>query len=63
MILGDLAFDEVVSALSPAQKMLVREINPTVFPVPEFQTKLAAGNSFLKTIMREKKRPYLRDRA
>jgi hypothetical protein len=55
MILGDAPFSEIVSALGPAQKMLDREINPTVFPVSEFQTKLAAGNHFLRSIMREKK--------
>ena len=35
--------------------MLAREINPTVFPVSEFRSKLAAGNHFLRSVMREKK--------
>ena len=55
MVLGNATFSEVVSALGPAQRMLAREINPTVFPVPEFRSKLAAGNHFLRSVMREKK--------
>ncbi len=30
--------------LSPAQKALGTEINPTVFPASEFRSKLSAGN-------------------
>jgi len=55
MVLGDAPFSEVVSALSPAQKALGREINPTVFPVSEFRSKLVAGNHFLHSLMKEKK--------
>jgi predicted nucleotidyltransferase len=55
MILGNASFSEVVSALGPAQRMLAREINPTVFPVSEFRSKLAGGNHFLRSVMREKK--------
>lgn len=55
MVLGNIGFTDLVSALGPAQRTLAREINPTVFPVPEFRSKLAAGNHFLKTVMREKK--------
>ena len=55
MVLGDAPFSDVVSALSPAQKALGREINPTVFPVSEFRSKLVAGNHFLRSVMREKR--------
>jgi predicted nucleotidyltransferase len=55
MVLGDASFSEVVSALGPAQKALGREINPTLFPVSEFRSKLAAGNHFLRTVMKEKR--------
>lgn len=55
MVLGTAPFSEIVSALTPAQKMLAREINPTVFPVGEFRSKLKAGNHFLQTVMRQKK--------
>ena len=55
MVLGDASFSEVVSALGPAQRALGREINPTVFPASEFRSKLAAGNHFLRSVMKEKR--------
>ena len=55
MILGDVSFSEVVATLGPTQKTLAREINPNIFPVPEFRSKLAAGNHFLRSVMKEKK--------
>src|ERR1035437_305202 len=55
MVLGNAPFSDVVSALGPAQRALGREINPTVFPVPEFRSKLAAGNHFLCSVMKEKR--------
>ena len=55
MVLGNAPFGDVVSALGPAQRALGREINPTVFPVSEFGSKLAAGNHFLRSVMKEKR--------
>jgi len=55
LIVGSASFGEVVSALGPAQRMLGREINPTVFPVSEFRSRLAAGDHFLRTVTAEKK--------
>jgi len=55
MVLGNALFGEVVSALGPAQRVLGREINPTVFPISEFRSKLSDGNHFLRSVMREKK--------
>jgi DNA-binding transcriptional ArsR family regulator len=55
MVLGDASFSEVVSALGAAQRTLGREINPTVFPVSEFRSKLAAGNHFLRSVLKEKR--------
>jgi predicted nucleotidyltransferase len=55
LVVGSAAFSEVVSALGPAQRALGREINPTVFPVSEFRSKVAAGNHFLRTVIGEKK--------
>jgi hypothetical protein len=54
-MLRDASFGEVVAALGPAQRVLGREINPTVFPVSEFRSKLAGGNHFLRSVMKEKK--------
>ncbi len=55
MVLGDAPFSDVVAALSPAQRALGREINPTVYPVSEFRSKLVAGNHFLHSVMKEKR--------
>ena len=37
MVVGDVSFGEVVSALETAQKTLAREINPTVYSPAEFR--------------------------
>ena len=55
MILGDATFDEVVPRLSGAGKKLRREINPTIYPVREFRSKLDAGNRFLTSVSQAKK--------
>jgi DNA-binding transcriptional ArsR family regulator len=55
MIIGDVKFAEVVSALDKAQQQIEREINPTVYPLSEFQLKFSEGNHFIKTLMRETK--------
>jgi uncharacterized protein len=53
MLVGKVDFNTVVSKLADAQKTLNREINPTVYSVKEFQSKLR-GN-FLKNMLAEKK--------
>jgi predicted nucleotidyltransferase len=55
MIIGDPTFAEVVAALNPTQETLAREVNPTVYSVEDFQSRLAAENHFLTTVMRQKK--------
>ena|SRR5437016_5955442 len=55
MVLGSASFSDVVAALSPAQRDLGREVNPNIFSMAEFQAKLAAGNHFLRSVMKEKK--------
>jgi predicted nucleotidyltransferase len=51
LVVGNVKFAEVVSALSPVQETLGREINPTVYPSSEFKSKLAGGHHFLKTVV------------
>jgi hypothetical protein len=51
MVIGKASFSDVVAALGPSQKALGREINPTVFPISEFRSKLAGGNHFLCSVM------------
>lgn len=54
-VIGDATFGEVVSALSEAQSRLGRDINPSVFPVAEFQGKIHSGNHFLTSLLSESK--------
>lgn len=51
LVIGDVSFADVVSALSPTQETLGREVNPSVYPPDEFSKKLADGHHFLKTVM------------
>jgi uncharacterized protein len=52
LVVGEVTFSEVVSAIHEAQAILNREINPTVYPPGEFQSKLAAGHHFLRTVVK-----------
>ena len=53
MVVGKVGFSDVVEKLADAQKILSREINPTVYSVREFRNKMR-GN-FLKTVIVDKK--------
>jgi predicted nucleotidyltransferase len=53
LIVGDLTFSEVASALGEAQDTLGREINPTVYPPDEFLSKLGEGHHFLTSVSKE----------
>ena len=50
MVVGDATFAEVVEAIALAQKRLAREVNPTVYPLGEYQKKLAAGHHLLARV-------------
>jgi uncharacterized protein len=52
LVVGDVAFREVVAALSHAQSQLGREVNPTVYATDEFRAKLAAGHHFLTSVLK-----------
>lgn len=55
MIIGDASFADVSAALSPAQKVIGREVNPSVYSPADFRVKLAAKHHFLGSVMKEKK--------
>jgi uncharacterized protein len=55
MILGTASLDEVVTRLSRAEKVLGRSVNPTLYPPPEFKSKLASGNYFLRSVLKGEK--------
>jgi predicted nucleotidyltransferase len=51
LLIGDVTLRETVSALQDAQKKLMREINPHIYPTAEFKSKLAAGHHFIKSVV------------
>ncbi len=53
LVVGDVTFAEVVSALDHAQKTINREINPTVYPPDEFRSRLLTGHHFLTGILKK----------
>lgn len=55
VVIGDVSFTEVVEALGPTQQELMREVNPTVYPVEEFLAKLAAGHHFVTRLIEQPK--------
>ena len=55
MVVGEVSFTDVVSALGQIEAKLGREVNPTVYGPREFREKLVAKNHFLSTIAKEKK--------
>lgn len=50
MVIGDISFAEVVSALSPAQEILSREINPSVYQPGEVKIGLSEKQHFLRSV-------------
>lgn len=55
LIIGKLKFSEAVLAVSPAEEILRREVNPHVFSVREFKAKIASREPFLTRILEEPK--------
>jgi len=55
MVVGDVSFGDAVSALAIAQETLGREINPTVYSLAEFKSKLEARHHFLSSVLRNER--------
>jgi predicted nucleotidyltransferase len=51
LIVGQVTFADVVERLHPVQQVLGREINPTVYSLAEFQSKMAEGHHFLENVL------------
>jgi len=51
MVVGDVAFADVVKALRSAQETLGREVNPTVYPLEEFRSRVAEGHYFIQNVL------------
>jgi len=55
MVVGKATLDQVLSRLATAEKGIGRSINPTVYSVGEFKSKLGAGNHFLTSVLKGQK--------
>jgi predicted nucleotidyltransferase len=51
LVVGDITFAEIVSALGPAQERLGRDVNPSVYPPSEFCCKLAQHHHCLTSVL------------
>ena len=55
LVVGEVGFSDLVSALGGAQAQLHREINPTVYSPTEFRSRLKARHHFLLSVLRNEK--------
>lgn len=55
LVIGEVAFTDVVKALYPAQETLGREINPKVYSQAEWQQARQEQNSFIRDVMEKPK--------
>jgi len=55
LVVGKATLDEVLSRLSNVEKSIGRPINPTVYSVAEFKSRLASGNHFLAAVLKGQK--------
>ncbi len=55
MVIGQTGFSELSSALRPAEELLGREVNPTVYTIEEFKKKLLAEHSFIFNVLKRPK--------
>jgi predicted nucleotidyltransferase len=51
IVADDLTLEDVYAALSPAEQLLGRKVNPTLYTSEEFNRRRARGNSFLKRVL------------
>jgi predicted nucleotidyltransferase len=61
MVVGKATLDEILSRLSTVEKNIGRPINPTVYSLEEFTSKLASGNHFLIAVLKGQKEFLLGD--
>jgi predicted nucleotidyltransferase len=61
LVVGKATLDDILSRLSTVEKSVGRPINPTVYSVEEFKSKLASGNHFLTAVLEGQKEFLLGD--
>lgn len=52
MIVGDVTLDEVLEKLASAERALGRSVNPTIYSVAEFKSKLTSKSHFINSVAR-----------
>ena len=55
LLIGKVSFVDAVQALYPAQEILQREINPTIYNQEEFIKRVAAGEPFVQNLLNSPK--------
>jgi predicted nucleotidyltransferase len=55
LVVGKATLDDILSRLSTVEKSVGGPINPTVYSVVEFKSKLASGNHFLNAVLKGQK--------
>lgn len=55
LVVGDVTLAEVAAAVRDSETRLLRPVNPTVYPLREFQAKRAARQHFLTQVMEREK--------
>ncbi len=55
LVVGEVALEDVLTRLADVEASLGRAINPTVYSVAEFKSKLASGNHFVTSVVRGEK--------
>jgi predicted nucleotidyltransferase len=50
LVVGDVAFGDLVQALHPVQQTLGREINPVLYTQGEFRTRMREGGAFAQAL-------------
>lgn len=51
IVADELTLEDVYAAFSPAEQLLGRKVNPTLYTSEEFNRRRARGNSFLKRVL------------
>ena len=55
LLVGRISFTEIVKTFGELQDSLNREINPTVYPVEEFQEKIQSQQHFITSVLKNPK--------
>lgn len=55
MVIGDVSFAEISAAVSHAEKLIQREINPVVYPPAEYKQKVKEAHHFVNTVLQAEK--------